>query len=655
MIKRKPVLVWLVFLLLAACAKATPAPSATTTAAAAPAGSLLYKDSSQPVEARVADLLGRMSLDQKIGQMTQASNTNLTPGDITNYALGAVLSAGDGFPPVNTLSGWTAMIDGYQKEALATPLAVPILYGIDAVHGIGLMRGATIFPHNVGLGAARDADLVRLVGQATAEEMLAGGLTWNFAPVVAVPQDVRWGRTYEGYSEDTALVSRLGAAYIQGLQSVPAGTTPAPGQILGVLATPKHYLGDGGTVWKSSRQDILGVPYLLDQGNLQAEEQTVRALYLPPYQAAVDAGALSVMISYSSWNGTPMHAQRYLITTVLKGELGFRGFVVSDFGGIAQIDPSDYYTSVVTAVNAGIDMGMISDSYSQFISTVRQGVQNGDITQERIDDAATRILRVKFLLGLFDHPLSDPAYQSAVRSDAHLETARRAVRESLVLLKNDGRALPIDKNVPLVLVAGVGADNTGMQSGGWTNGWQGAPTNDVVGSTILAGIRAIVGGQTQVIYRSGGMFNDISGTAPVGIAVVGELPYAEGVGDRADLRLSADDVDTINRLRSKVDKLIVIILSGRPLVITDEFRTADAWVAAWLPGSEADAIAGVLFGDYPFTGALPYTWPRSNSQLPLNENNDAGLTGCNAPLFPYGYGLGRNGSAPIPWIDCPES
>jgi beta-glucosidase len=653
MIKRTYVIGWLVFLLLGACAPATPAPTATATATARPAGFALYRDSSQPVDARIADLLGRMSLDEKVGQMTQAPNTGLVAGDITRYALGSILSAGDGFPPVNTLAGWTAMIDGFQNEALATPLAIPILYGIDAVHGIGLMRGATIFPHNAGLGATRDPDLVSQIGRATAEEMLAGGLTWNFGPVIAVPQDVRWGRTYEGYGEDTALVSELGAAYVQGLQSVPDGTTAAPGQTLGVLATLKHYLGDGGTVWGSSRQNILGVPYMLDQGNMQADEKTVRALYLPPYRAAVDAGALSVMISFSSWNGTKMHAQRYLITGVLKGELGFRGFVVSDFGGIAQIDPADYYTSVVTAINAGIDMGMISDSYAAFIGTVKQGVQKGDITQERIDDAVARILRVKFLLGLFDHPLSDPKYQSAVRSEAHLELARRAVRESLVLLKNDRQALPIDKNVPLVLVAGIGADNTGMQSGGWTLGWQGAPTNDVVGSTILTGIRSLVGNQTKVVYRSGGMFNDIPGKAKVGIAVVGELPYAEGVGDKADLRLTQGDVDTINRLRAKVDALIVIILSGRPLVITEEFPTADAWVAAWLPGSEGDAVAGVLFGDYPFTGKLPYTWPRLNNQLPVNKNNSAGLTGCDAPLFPFGYGLGQNGSAPIPWIDCP--
>jgi beta-glucosidase len=649
MIKRTSIIGWLVFLLLAACTPATPAATAT----ALPLRSAIYKDSSQPIEARVADLLGWMSQEEKFGQMTQAPNTVIVTGDVTHFAIGSILSAGDGFPPVNTLTGWTAMVDGYQKEALATPLAIPILYGIDAVHGIGLMRGATIFPHNVGLGATRDPDLVRQIGRATAEEMLAGGLTWDFAPVIAVPQDVRWGRTYEGYSEDTALVSQLGSAYIQGLQSIPGEITAAPGQTIGVLATAKHYLGDGGTVFGSSRQNIFGVPYLLDQGNMQADEQTVRSLYLPPYQAAVKAGAMSVMISYSSWNGTKMHAQRYLITTVLKGELGFQGFVISDFGGIAQIDPGDYYTSVVTAINAGIDMGMIDDSYTAFIAALKQGVQSGDITQQRIDDAVIRILRVKFLLGLFDHPLSNPQFQGTVRSEAHLALARQAVHESLVLLKNDRQALPIDKNTPLILVSGVGADNTGMQSGGWTNGWQGAPTNDIVGSTILSGIRSLVGDQTKIVFRSGGNYDDIPGKAPVGIAVVGEMPYAEGVGDKADLRLSQNDVDRINYLRTKVDKLIVVILSGRPLVITDQYQAADAWVAAWLPGSEGAAVSDVLFGDYPFVGKLPYTWPRSNDQLPINKNDSIGLTGCQTPLFPYGFGLGQAGGPPIQWVDCP--
>jgi beta-glucosidase len=646
--KRKNLIIFFGLLLLAAC---SPTVSATPVSSPTP-GPAAYLDASQPVNVRVADLISRMTLDEKIGQMTQVSNQSVMTGDINRYFLGSVLSGGGGIPEDNSLSNWIDMVKAYQAEALTTRLAIPILYGIDAVHGLGHMKGATIFPQNIGLGATRDPELVRLIGQATAEEMLAVGINWNFAPVVAVPQDIRWGRTYEGYGEETALVSELGAAYIEGLQSVPAGILSAPGQTIGVLATAKHYIGDGGTIWGSSEQNILGVAYQLDQGNMQVNEATLRALFLPPYQAAVEAGAMSVMVSFSSWNGTKMHAQRYLITGVLKGELNFQGFVVSDWGGIDLIDPADYYGSVVTAVNAGIDMAMIPESCVNFITSLQQAVKNEDVSLERIDDAVTRILRVKFLLGLFDHPYADPAYPQTIRSTEHLELAARAVRESLVLLKNDSNALPIGENTSEILVAGVGADDTGLQSGGWTLGWQGTNYDDVVGSTILDGIRLQAGNNTKVLYRSAGMFNDLAGKAEVGIVVVAEPTYAEGVGDRADLRLSQDDVDVIQRMRSKVEKLIVVILSGRPLVITDQYPLADAWVAAWLPGSEGAAVADVLFGDYPFTGKTSYSWPRSNEQLPINVNNSAGLTDCQAPLFPFGYGLGDEASIPIQWMEC---
>ncbi len=638
-----------VFLFLAGCA---PAATVTLPPSTPTPGSALYLDSSQPVEARVADLVGRMTLDEKIGQMTQVTIDIIVTGDINRYGIGSILSGGSGFPPDNSIPGWIDMVEGYQAEALTTRLAIPILYGIDAVHGLGHMAGATVFPQNIGLGAANDAELMREIGRATAEEMLALGINWNFAPVVAVPQDVRWGRTYEGYGEQTELVATLGAAYIEGLQSVSAKIAAAPGQTIGVLATAKHYLGDGGTIWGSSDQVNMGARYMLDQGNTQVNEETLRALYLPPYKAAVDAGAMSVMASFSSWNGTKMHANRYLLTSVLKDELGFQGFVVSDWAGINQIFPDDYYQSVVTAVNAGIDMTMVPDSYTNFISAVNQAVKNEDITLERIDDAVTRILRAKFRMGLFDHPYADPALQTTIRSADHLDIAAQAVRESLVLLKNESGALPVDSNASIILVAGVGAENTGLQSGGWTLGWQGITTDDVVGSTILDGIRLRAGNGTEVLYRSAGMFNDFQGKAPVGIVVVGESPYAEGVGDKADLRLSQDDIDVIERMRPKVDKLIVLILSGRPLVITDQYPLADAWVAAWLPGSEGAAVADVLFGDYPFTGKTPYSWPRSNEQLPINVNNSAGLTGCQAPLFPFGYGLGNPSEVPIQWMAC---
>ncbi|MGB7538147.1 MAG: glycoside hydrolase family 3 protein [Anaerolineales bacterium] len=647
--KRNLSILCFVYFLLAGCA---PAASVTGPASTPTPGPALYLDSSQPVEARVADLLGRMTLDEKIGQMTQVATDIIMTGDINRYGIGSILSGGGGIPQENSLSGWTAMVDGYQAEALTTRLAIPILYGIDAIHGLGHLMGATIFPQNIGLGAANDAELMREIGRATAEEMLAAGINWNFAPVVAVPQDIRWGRTYEGYGEQTDLVSALGAAYIEGLQSVSEKIVPAPGQTIGVLATAKHYIGDGGTIWGSSDQINQGVRYMLDQGNMQVNEETLRKLFLPPYAAAVDAGVMSVMVSFSSWNGTKMHAQRYLITSVLKDELGFQGFVVSDWAGINQIQPDDYYASVVAAINAGIDMAMIPDSYINFITSVNQAVKNEDITLERIDDAVARILRVKFLMGLFDHPYADPVFQPTVRSKEHLALAAQAVRESLVLLKNDSGALPIDSGAKKILVAGIGAENTGLQSGGWTLGWQGINTNDVVGSTILNGIRLKAGSGTEILYRSAGMFNDFQGKAPVGIVVVSEPSYSEGVGDKADLRLSQDDIDVIERMRPKVEKLIVLILSGRPLVITDEYPLADAWVAAWLPGSEGAAAADVLFGDYPFTGKTPYTWPRSNDQLPINVNNSAGLTGCQAPLFPFGYGLGDSSAVPIEWMEC---
>jgi beta-glucosidase len=605
------------------------------------------------VAVRVEDLLSRMTLEEKIGQMTQVENNSISPyylfppSEIVKYFIGSILGGGNS-------SGWTSLADWanlakrYEVEAVKTRLGIPLIFGVDSVHGFGHVNGATIFPHNIGLGATRDPELVRQIGQVTAEEMRAAGIPWNFAPCVAVPQDIRWGRTYEGFSEDTALVTELSSAYIQGFQTIPKGTSTSDGQTLYALATPKHYIGDGGTAWGSIHQYMYH-QYMLDTGDTQVDEATLRRLFLPPYQAAVNSGAMSVMVSFSSWNGVKMHAQRYLLTDVLKGELGFQGFIVSDWGGINQVDP-DYYKAVVTAINAGIDMNMVPYYYQMFIDTMKQAVMNGDITQERIDDAVRRILRAKFMLGLFENPYGDPSLAVSVGSDEHRALARQAVRKSLVLLKNDNNALPIDKNVSTILVAGI--NSTGIQAGGWTLEWQGEQRNTLAGTTILEGIQELVGPNTQVLYNSSGQFASFSGKAPVGIAIVGEMPYAEGLGDKADLTLYKVDLLVINALRPKVDKLIVVILSGRPLVITDQYQTADAWVAAWLPGSEGAGVADVLFGDYPFVGKLPYTWPRSNDQLPLNINNSANLTGCAAPLFPFGYGLGSAGSQPIEWLNC---
>jgi beta-glucosidase len=645
--KRNASIILLFVLLLASCSpKSTPTPTVTPGPAPTPTlGAPIYTDPSQPAEARVEDLLSRMTIDEKIGQMTQVELGSIRSGDVTTFFIGSILSGGDGNPSENTPQAWQDLITTFQTEAMATRLKIPMIYGIDAVHGNAHLYGATVFPHESGVAAAHDPALAQKIGQATAEEMLATGIPWNFSPIVAVPQDIRWGRTNESYSEVTQLTTEIGTAYIKGLQTIPEGYTASEGQTLFTLATPKHFLGDGGTIWGSSRTGS----YKLDQGNVQVDEATLRKLYLPPYKAAVDAGALSVMPSFSSWRGTKMHAQKYLLTDVLKGELGFKGFIISDWGGIYQVD-ADHYAAVVTAINAGVDMNMVPTDYLTFITDMKQAVEKNDISEERINDAVRRILRAKFALGLFEHPYPDPAFIKTVRSDAHIAIARQAVQESVVLLKNDNAALPIVKSTSKIYVAGQAADDIGMMCGGWTIDWQGQTGSIQVGTTILNGIKAIVSPNTSVAYNKYGDFTD---KADVGVVVVGEMPYAEGLGDKADLRLSDMDVKAINKVRPLVDKLIVVIISGRPLVVTDQLATADAWVAAWLPGTEGEGVSDVLFGDHPFTGKLPYTWPRSNEQLPINENNSSGKTGCDAPLFPFGYGLGDAGSQPIEQPVCP--
>jgi beta-glucosidase len=644
--KRTTSFLLIILILMTSCSpKSTVTPTGVPASTSTPTlAAPIYTDSSQPVDARVEDLLARMTIDEKIGQMTQVEMGSIRSGDITEYFIGSILSGGDGNPNNNNPQAWQDMVTGYQTEAMATRLKIPMIYGIDAVHGNAHLYGATVFPQESGVAATHDPALAQKIGEATAEEMLATGIPWNFSPIVAVPQDIRWGRTYESYSEDTELTTEIGIAYIKGLQTIPEGYQASVGQTLFTLATPKHYLGDGGTIWGSSRTGN----YMLDQGNVQVDEATLRKLYLPPYKAAVEAGAMSIMPSFSSWRGTKMHAQKYLLTNVLKGELGFKGFIISDWGGITQVD-SDYYTAIVTAINAGIDMNMVPTDYMSFIQDLKQAVENEDISEERINDAVRRILCVKFALGLFEHPYPDPSFIQTVRSDEHLAIARQAVQESLVLLKNENAALPIAKNTPKILVAGQGADDIGMMCGGWTISWQGQNGSIDVGTTVLSGIKTMVSSDTTVEYDK---YGDFSEKANVGIVVVGEMPYAEGVGDKADLNLSDTDMKMINSMRPLVDKLIIVIISGRPLIITNQLSTADALVMAWLPGTEGQGISDVLLGDHPFTGKLPYTWPRSNAQLPININNSVDKTGCDAPLFPFGYGLGDAGSQPIVQPSC---
>lgn len=585
------------------------------------------EDVQQPISEQVEDLLARMTLAEKIGQMTLVEKGSINARDISELFIGALLSGGGGYPSKNSPEGWAEMVSGFQEQALTTRLGIPLLYGVDAVHGHSNVKGTVIFPHNVGLGAANNAELMERIGQVTALETAATGIYWNYAPAVAVPQDIRWGRTYEGYSENTALVSELSVAYLRGLQGDELS------DVTTILATPKHYVGDGGTSWGTSTSSN----YKIDQGITEVDEATLRAIHLPPYEAAIEEGAKSIMVSYSSWQEQKMHGQAYLLTDVLKGELGFEGFLVSDWQAIDQIAPDDYYFSVVTSINAGVDMNMVPYDYQRFINTLTDAVEKGDVSLERIDDAVRRILTVKMELGIFERPYPDSSLLSEVGSDKHREVAREAVRQSLVLLKNEQDTLPLAKEAPLIFVAGRAANDIGTQSGGWTIEWQGKSGNITEGTTILEAIESTISPESTVEYNRFGKYDDITdqnghlAQADIGLVVVGEEPYAEGRGDKADLSLSDADINLIERVRERSKKLVVILISGRPLIITDQLASTDAFVAAWLPGTEGQGVADVLFGDYAFTGKLSYTWPRSMEQVPLPDGEE--------PLFPFGFGL----------------
>ena len=608
----------------------------------------LYRNSGVPVSDRVDDLLGRMTLEEKIGQMAQVEKNSLTPEDIRCYFIGSVLSGGGGYPTENTPAGWVKMVADFQGAALQTRLGIPILYGVDAVHGHNNLRGAVIFPHNIGLGATRDAELVYRIGRATAEEMAATGVYWNFSPTVAVPQDIRWGRTYEGFGQESQLVTQLASAYVRGLQGARLDDP------LSVLATPKHYLGDGAAVWETSDKiftypdgvSVEGVvtpfEFKIDQGDAHLDEATLRSVHLAPYIAALAAGAKTIMASFSSWNGVKLHAHRYLLTDVLKGELGFPGIVVSDWGGIDQV-ASDPYQALVIAINAGVDMSMVPYDFRRFLSDLKRAVDRGDISRERIDDAVRRILTVKIKAGVFERPYPDTEHLSLIGSPEHRKLAREAVARSVVVLKNELQALPLSKSLPVILIAGRGAQDIGLQCGGWTIEWLGKSGNITPGTTILEAIRGAVSSHTRVEYEPDGNFDHLEAAsespvlAEVGIVLVAEMPYAEGFGDRADLTLPEADIHLIERMRRRCEKLVVILLSGRPLIITDQLPLIDALMAAWLPGTEGGGVTDVLFGDLPFTGKLSFTWPSTMSQIPIVHPYPLGDVA--RPLFPFGFGL----------------
>jgi beta-glucosidase len=574
---------------------------------------LPYKDASLPASSRVDDLLARMTVEEKIGQTLQAARDYLSSSsDIAKYGLGSVLSGGGSGPRINDAAHWADMIDAYQKAALSSRLGIPIIYGVDAVHGNNNVRGSVVFPHNIGLGAANDPELVEEIGRITALEMLATGARWNFAPCVTVPRDERWGRTYEGFGESPELVGKLGAASIRGLQ------TGALGSAAAVLATAKHFAGDGGTTGGK------------DRGDAAYSEEDFMRIHVAPYVEAIAAGARCVMVSFSSWNGVMDHGNKRLLTDILRGKLGFEGFVVSDWGGVSLL-PGAFEERIATAFNAGIDMIMVPDEYRRFYDAMRGLVASGTIGAGRLDEAVRRILTVKFEMGLFERPFADRSLLAAVGSPERRAVARRAVAESLVVLKNSGGVLPLSGK-KRILVVGPRADDVGAQCGGWTLTWQGVRGSSVPGTTIFDGIKEAAGSGARVELSR-------DGSAPAGfkpdlaIVVIGEDPYAEMNGDSADLALGAAEKRLVDAAASLGAPVVAVLVSGRPLIATEELGKVDAFVAAWLPGSEGAGVADLLFGKAKARGVLPCSWPESIAQVPVNEGDGRPC------LFPAGYGL----------------
>jgi len=603
-------------------------------------GSEDYKNPSLSIDVRVADLLSRMTLQEKIGQMLQVERVNTSPTDVYQNVIGSVLSGGGSTPNPNTATAWADEVDRYQNAAMTTRLQIPVIYGVDAVHGHNNVYGATIFPHNVGLGATRDADLLERIGQATAKEVRATGIAWDFAPCLAVPQDDRWGRAYEGYSEVASLVTELGQAYTQGLQGDESDTDFVKGDHL--VASIKHWIGDGTTVNGD------------DQGNTYIDDQGLEA-YVRPFEAAIESGARTVMVHLGSLNNLDTHSDYHMITEVLKGDLGFDGFVSSDWNGINRLN-SDYAIALRDGISAGIDMCMEADYWQSknFIGTMEYLVNTGQIPMTRIDDAVTRILRVKFEAGLFENPYADRTFISdgSFGGTAHRSIAREAVRKSATLLKNEDQVLPLSKTAK-VFVAGVKADNIGYQSGGWTISWQGSTGQITEGTSILEGLENAVTNPSNITYSLDG-----TGAAghDVAIVVIGEEPYAEMNGDvgtgqpNPNLDLTSGwsqaDQNILDQVKSTGIPTVVVMLSGRPMNVTSRLGDWDAFVAAWLPGTEGDGLADVLFGDYAFTGKLPISWPKyfddSNIKTNMGDQNYS-------PLFPFNYGLTTNQKvAPIP-------
>ena len=574
----------------------------------------------------INELIEQMSLEEKIGQMTQVDYRYLqNKSDITKYFIGSILSGGGATPPTNQPSSWVDLYNSFQEQALKTRLKIPLIYGIDAVHGHNNVLGATMFPHNIGLGCANDKLLVQKIAAATAAEVKATGLDWTFAPCVAVAQDERWGRTYESFSEDSDIVTELGVASTIGYQGKTLNKNS-------VLACAKHFVGDGNTVFGTGTNW-----YKIDRGDVVLEEQELRNKYIKPFKESIKAGVGSIMISYNSWKGQKLHGHKYLIDDVLRKELNFDGIVISDWAGINEID-EDYKTCIIQSINAGIDMNMVpgslnpdDNSYDDFIRLAIEAVNEGAIPIKRIDDAVYRILKIKKQIGLFDKPIKNPANNDVVGSEKHRDLARESVRKSLVLLKNKDNILPLKKGNMKITLVGDHADNIGFQCGGWTIHWQGGSGDITSGTTILDAFKSAVNDSNNIRYSKDG--NELEGSDIIVIAV-GEKPYTEGVGDRDSLLLSQDNKKLLKKVKRTKIPYVVVLISGRPMIIDEELDKSHAFIAAWLPGTEGKGISDVIFGDFDFTGKLSMTWPRSMKQLPINYGDSS-----YDPLFKFGFGL----------------
>jgi len=590
-------------------------------------------------EAFISDLMGKMTLEEKVGQVVQADITAIRPEDLLTYPLGSILAGGNSAPGGDErapASAWVALARAFREANARRPgVKIPLIFGVDAVHGHNNVVGATIFPHNVGLGAARDPDLIRRIGEATALEAAATGVDWTFGPTVAVPRDDRWGRSYEGYSEHPEIVAAYARAVTLGLQGeLRAGQSLGGGHIIG---SAKHFLADGGT--DGGR----------DQGDAHIPERELIDIHAAGYPPAIDAGVLTVMASFSSWNGQKVMANKGLLTDVLRGPLGFTGFTVGDWNAHGQV-PGCSNESCPTAFNAGLDMFMAPDSWRGLYANTLAQVRSGVISHARLDEAVRRILRVKVKAGLFDRRRPYEGRLEILGAPAHRALAREAVRKSLVLLKNNGGVLPIRPGAR-ILVAGTAADDIGQAAGGWTLTWQGTGNSNADfphGQSIWAGIAeaARAAGGTAMLSADG----SFAERPDVAVVVFGETPYAEFQGDLETVDFAPEaPLQLLRRLRGQGIPVVAVFLSGRPLWTNPELNAADAFVAAWLPGSEGGGVADVLVAGadgkprQDFTGRLSYSWPKSAGQTPLN----VGQAGYD-PQFAYGYGLTYATRAEVP-------